>query len=687
MKQMLKMYKNKFKLIQLLFLISSLYFLTSFEPYSFFTIIKDTLFADYQKIQILELDAVLTSSLIFYILICIYSKVSGEFSRLILFLVLYDSFETFKGWSENYFTHIIYLAFALYLLFNFSSKRIEFKDLIYKNWFNYFFIFLIVLFKTPPFTSGWSPSEWFKIARGYFGIFVGRNEHSAFMTPNSPRSFLYDFVTGGIINLLGIEFGYFLIKFFSILLVSYALYKLLNSLNLGVLEQLLVLSIFVLNQDLIGGNVVIGIFEDDRFATSFSLLAISSWLTNRYKQYSIFTLLSIFTHIQIGLFWFGFVSVFELFKRNKSYLKHIRNILLFSLPVIIPTANEFLFGKNELVYAFNKTSSWVYAFIFQAYHVAPFEVDGIVFNDFLLRNWSRGFTNVLIFCLVSIYLYKFTKHEKLKYFVVFFTIYFPTALLLLFLDSKLSNPGQLSSLFLFRYDTVFYLIILSLCVSNLRNKLDPSLVTIYVLIISFGLINVYSSQANKYNSIDQKLQRTEKVLEQLSPEFILIEPNVELYTGSIELRTNIPTYVSQKYITNSLSNFPEWYEKLELRGRFFQGECELFFDKNLEYFLGRENNSIKCGELIYPNGDYSIFKIPEIKGFNLPTFNSSCEYTKEEGEKILIEERIKSNLNFKIETIYEESILDCSGKIIGTNLDQGLFVDQEIEKIVLVVDK
>ena len=117
MKQMLKIYKNKSKLIQLLFLISSLYFLTSFEPYSFFTIIKDTLFAGYQKKQILELDVVLASSLIFYILICIYSKVSGEFSRLILFLVLYDSFETFKGWSENYFTHIIYLGFALYLLF------------------------------------------------------------------------------------------------------------------------------------------------------------------------------------------------------------------------------------------------------------------------------------------------------------------------------------------------------------------------------------------------------------------------------------------------------------------------------------------------------------------------------------------------------------------------------------------
>ena len=189
---------------------------------------------------------------------------------------------------------------------------------------------------------------------------------------------------------------------------------------------------------------------------------------------------------------------------------------------------------------------------------------------------------------------------------------------------------------------------MSLCVSTLKNKLDPSLVTVYVLIILVGLINVYSSQANKYNSIDQKLQKTEKVLEQLNPKFILIEPNVELYTGSIELRTNIPTYVSQKYITNSLSNFPEWYEKLELRGRFFLGECELFVDKNLEYFLARENNSIKCGELIYPNGDYSIFKIPELKGFNLPAFNSSCKYTKEEGEKILIEEKTKSSLDFDI---------------------------------------
>ena len=367
-----------------------------------------------------------------------------------------------------------------------------------------------------------------------------------------------------------------LIKAISILLVSYAIYRIFKALELNLSQQILVISIFVLNQDLIGGNEVIGIFEEDRFAVSFSLIALSNWLEQDFKKYSIYTLLSIFTHIQIGLFWFAFVSFYELFNKNREYIKTLRLIILYSLPVVLPTGFEFLFGQDEIVYAFNKPSSWVYAFIFQAFHVAPFEVDGIVFNEFLLRNWSTGFTNVLVFSFVCQYLSTKLNNSKLKYFMYFFIIYFPLAIFLHFLDSQLSNPGNLASLFLFRFDTVFYLIILSLLVRTLKNELDISQIIIFFVIVFAGLVNVNTSQAIKYNGFDKQIKKSEAVLSQISPEFILIEPNVELYTGSIELRTGIPTYVSQKYITNSLSNFPEWYEKLELRGRFFQGECSLF---------------------------------------------------------------------------------------------------------------
>ena len=678
---------DRFNLVIVVPVLLLFFFLINYNPKSLINIIKETIFASYQNKQMLEYDLFLISTVLIYCLIFLFSKKYASVNKFILFIIVHYLFDIYSGLGLSNYFQIVYLFFLVSIFFNFSFFNKKIKKISINSKFNFLLILFVVFFKTPPFTSGWAASEWFKVARGYFGLFAGRNENSAFMTPNSPRTFFYDIFTGGLVKVFGLETGYILIKSASILLVSYALYRIFKALELNLSQQILVLSIFVLNQDLIGGNEVIGIFEEDRFAVSFSMIALSNWLEKDLKKYSIYTLLSIFTHIQIGLFWFAFVSVYELFQKNREYIKIFRLIILYSLPVILPTGYEFLFGQDEIVYAFNKPSSWVYTFIFQAFHVAPFEVDGIVFNDFLLRNWSTGFTNVLVFSFVCQYLSTKLNNSKLKFFMYFFITYFPIAIFLHFVDSKLSNPGNLASLFLFRFDTVFYLIILSLLVRTLKNELDISQIIIFFVIVLVGLVNVNTSRAIKYNSFDNQIRKSEAVLTQIGPEFILIEPNVELYTGSIELRTGIPTYVSQKYITNSLSNFPEWYEKLELRGRFFQGECSLFYEMNLEYFIGRENNRTKCGELFYPNGDYSIFKVPENIGFNLPTFNSSCEFNEKEAEKILIQKRENNNLSYEITKIYEDSTLDCSGKVIGTNLPQGAFIDKDIDEIVLVVDK
>jgi hypothetical protein len=684
---MSKLKAENFNLVIVVPVLLLFFFLIHYKPKSLISIIKDTIFAGYQNRQMLEYDLFLISTVLIYCLIFLFSKKYASLNKFILFIIVYHLFDFYIGLGLSNYFQMAYLFFLVSIFFNFSLFTKKINKISINSKFNFLLILFVVFFKTPPFTSGWAPSEWFKVARGYLGLFAGRSENSAFITPNSPRTFFYDVFTGGLVNVFGLEVGYIVIKATSIFLVSYAIYRIFKALGLNLGQQIVVISIFVLNQDLIGGNEVIGIFEEDRFAVSFSLIALSNWLEQDLKKYSIYTLLSIFTHIQIGLFWFAFVSVYELLYKNREYTKTFRLIILLSLPIVLPTGFEFLFGQDEIVYAFNKPSSWVYAFIFQAFHVAPFEVDGIVFNDFLLRNWSTGFTNVLVFSFVCQYLSKKLNNSKLKFFMYFFIIYFPLAIFLHFVDSQLSEPGSLASLFLFRFDTVFYLIILSLLVKTLKNELDISQIILFFVIVIVGLVNVNASQAIKYNGFDNQIIKSEAVLIQLDPEFILIEPNVELYTGSIELRTGIPTYISQKYITNSLSNFPEWYEKLELRGRFFQGECSLFFEMNLEYFIGRENNRIKCGELFYPNGDYSIFKVPEKIGFNLPAFNSFCELNEKEAEKILIQERENNNFSYEIKIIYEDSTLDCSGKVIGTNLPQGAFINKDVDEIVLVVDK
>ena len=79
--------------------------------------------------------------------------------------------------------------------------------------------------------------------------------------------------------------------------------------------------------------------------------------------------------------------------------------------------------------------------------------------------------------------------------------------------------------------------------------------------------------------------------------------------------------------------------------------------------------------------------MPEKIGFNLPAFNSSCEFTINEAENILIEERKSNNLSFEIKIIYEDSSLNCAGKVIGSNMPQGAFINIDIEEIVLVADR
>jgi hypothetical protein len=48
---------------------------------------------------------------------------------------------------------------------------------------------------------------------------------------------------------------------------------------------------------------------------------------------------------------------------------------------------------------------------------------------------------------------------------------------------------------------------------------------------------------------------------------------------------------------------------------------------------------------------------------------------------------LNNKLTFEISIIFEDSPLDCSGKVIGSNLEQGFFVDEQVNEIVLVVDK
>ena len=657
------------------------------EPISLLKIFRDIVFYKYQSLEIGVFEPEWAVSLVLFILIfCIFPKQDRKYHFLI-FTFFYDLYSTFLSLNEMPILNFIFFTSIIGLFFN-IFRSIELIDLNILNPYKFISLFIMVFLFTHPISSGWAPSEWMKVSRGYFGYFGEREILSSFMTPNTPRTFTYDIFTGSLIKIFGLEAGYLILKLISIFLISYSIFSLFKSLNLSFIAQLTTLSLFLLSQDLIAGNVVVGIFEEDRFAIAFAILGIANWLEKQYFKFTLFSILSILFHIQVGIFWFGLIFLYEVINKNFEKIKYFFSTIVLSLPVILPTIYELIFTEDRIVSQFGKPSSWVYSFIFQAYHVGPFKVSGAQITDFLTRNWSKGFTNIFFVILLIYFIKKNNADRRIIYLCNIFILYFPISLLLHLLDSRLTTPGKLSSLFLFRHDTVFYLIFLALILNKLIKKNNfPFAITLFLVISIFG-VNDYIFKQNKYSEIDQSVILTQQFLQKLNPDFILIDPNIELYTGGIEIRTGIETYVSTKYITNSLSNFPDWYDKHELRGRYFQGECDLFNSLQLEYFLSRQDNNLNCGELIFKNGNYSVFKTINQNGFTLPPFNYLCTYSESEAFNLLSEYKLKYDLGYQIKVIYEsQEGENCLGYVIGSNLEQNTYIDESIEEIVLVVKR
>ena len=678
----LNLFKNS-ELFKTLF-VTLIIFATN--PLSYLKILQDLMFYNYQNLSSDIFNEKFLISLTIFQLIFYFAYRDKKIFSFLIFVIFYDLYFAFSSLNQLSLLNFLFLL-SITGLFSKVFSDSNFKT---KEYSIYLFpaLFTVVFLFTYPISSGWAPSEWMKVSRGYFGYFGEREILSSFMTPNTPRTFIYDIFSGSLIKVFGLEAGYLLLKVISIFLISYSIFSLFKSLKLRFVTQLTTLFLFVLSQDLIGGNVVIGIFEEDRFAIGFAILGIANWIEKQYFKLTLFSILSILFHIQVGIFWFTIIFLYELINKNVEKLKYFYITILLTFPITLPTIYELIFTEDRIVFQFGKPSSWVYSFIFQAYHVGPFEVSGVQITEFLTRNWSKGFTNIFFVSLLIYFVKKKTSEKKIIYLCNIFILYFPVSLLLHFIDSKLTTPGKLSSLFLFRHDTVFYLIFLALVLNTIINKNNfPFAIALSLTISTFG-INDYIFKQNKYSEIDQSVISTQKFLQELNPDFILIDPNIELYTGGIEIRTGIETYVSTKYITNSLSNFPNWYDKHELRGRYFQGECNLFNTLELEYFISRQDNNLNCGELVYKNGNYSVFKAINQDGFILPPYNNLCTYSESEAFNLLNEYKLKYDLDYQIKIIYESHEgEDCLGNVIGSNLEQNTYIDESIEEIVLVVKR
>ena len=601
--------------------ISSSFIFLWIKPLGIQEILSSTLFNRYSHIslsEIYESGSPLKIFLFYLFIFGIHYKKNQSFNlysfNCLLFLGCYQLIFQFEELINNtYFSFVLFIGILLLCFYRDENENIP----TINNHIYFVTIGIQVLIFSPPINPGWSPSEWMKVSRGYFGIFEGKNQFSAFITPNSVRTGLYDFIFGGSTYLFGVDIGYYILKISSLLIIYFGLINIFEALDLPRIYHFLVLSLFALQQDLIAGNEILGIAEEDRFAIGFAIIGLSFWLLDKKKKMVIFFVLSSYFHVQVGFFWFIFISFIDLLSKSpiKEILKNLTSYLTFAFPVIFFTLAKLVFGGDPIVYAFDKKSSWVYTFKFQQYHIAPFPVENGELPEWVIKNWSLGFSRILFWSLFSLILLSSIKKMRERKILLFFMIFHAIALLAHYVDSLSQDPGRIGSLFLFRHDTVFYLIILILIFREISTKegVKPILLVLISSLIFIGGVNKNISADKKYTEIHNRLQPTIDYLNTNDLGTVIIDPNVELYTGEIELRTKTPTFVTTKYISNDLSNFPIWYTRHEVRGRFFGGECSIISDLPIYHYISTVDSKNKeCGELIFENNDYSIFKITSL---------------------------------------------------------------------------
>ncbi len=634
-------------------------------------------------------------SIVFYALVYSLINLKKESSHkqhflyFLYYLLIYQLFEIlFTQYISYYVNHyILYSLWGLLLAdYFFREKTLEFN--IHKRYL-YLYIAVLVFIKSPPLNFVRMSSEWMKFAGGVKGIFNYRDPMSSIVTPNSPRTFLFEFIFGGMYELLGDKVSFLVSRGFAIALISYAVIKLLSSLGLNLYQSILAVSLFFVQQDILGGNGVVGHIEEGVVALSFVLLGLSAWLDNDYRKLRTYLVIACYLHIQFGIYWVGILFVIDFYTKtltNKKLYYYIESIF-FLLPLLLFTAVQVRLSGDPIVYAFNKKASWVYSYIYQRFHLTPFAIDDLETPDWILRNWANGFSRLIFWIICCIVLLWVSENKQVNGLHLSFLIYFPLAVLLSYLDTLLESPGQITVLFLFRQDTVYNLILIGLLIKQLQINIPKSSVAsiCIALIMLFGLTSKYNFQYKKWVETDSQVQKTYEFLNEREYKYLLY-PNFHDYTlGGIELQTNTVSFVNVRHSANDLLTFPVWYERVELRGRFYSGDCVAVKHLPFEIFIApSEHLSKKCGALIFENDPYSVFEIVTNKSFVLPIFNGACPHTTEEALSILSKLINETNLSIEIEVIQEKGPENCKGKVWGSNLPQGANVDSEIDKIVLI---
>jgi len=429
---------------------------------------------------------------------------------------------------------------------------------------------------------------------------------------------IFQYLFGGILNILEMDLCALLFRTLNFALVSLPLVLIFRKIELKFFEGLFVLQIFLTGQSLLGQEWIIGTFEPKTMAYVFFLWAFFFWLKRKHYLVAIMAVLTCYFHIIVGGWFLIALMLIEFW--NGGWKEYLKPALLFAVLI-----SPFLFYLIPTLLSPDNGTGVLSANQIYVYYRLPHHLGIASTWDSFVNRYLDNALMVLVAFLIGIIFFK--KNRVNKMITQWFIICFSISVLYIFIsiiDGVLLEksasfglkfyPFRLNS---FGYLLFLFAIILWVKKLNFYKKYYKHL-SILLFALSFIIGGVKFSEGiakdQEVSSNYEYWEMVRKASELSSPrdQFVL---NTNEQTGyfydSFSRLSGRENFSIHKFVPAEKDKIYKWHERqLALKRLKYEriSAKEICEKYSIDFIINQEALDEESFSLVFNNKSYFIYK-------------------------------------------------------------------------------
>jgi len=472
------------------------------------------------------------------------------------------------------------------------------------------FLVLFCLFSIILFPTSWSGNEENYFQLSYRTVVpVDVFENSAVFDTSKGR-LVSEHIIGNLVKYTGYETAHKIVRILAILGYAISLSLLFGKLNVGTIDSILIVSVFILTgQQLFGGEWLFAGGESKVFAYILVFLATYCYLDGRHVATLLWLIAATYFHFLVGLFWTVFIFT-AIFFHQRNTVKLLQYALFFTasaLPLLALIISEF-FIHSDIIADFS--ADYIYTRIRNPHHIDPFNS---LYS--FLASWSIGIAKLGVIFAFSLQALKKNGENRLGSLIAFTSLYLFLFLIISFFDR---NTLLLGKFYLFRPTALVLFFFIILVIQEVKENLVSK--TAYNFIVLFCIITAILPIAkNKASQVLDPTPRyaTQDMLNTIEEhtkeeDIVLLDLKNSSSSKSIGLvrDLNRPTLAEWKFIPTQRVDILRWRNLMTMKVNLFNSGCDTQ-ETTYKYFIvfskDRYRNFSKCSEILYQDSHLIFF--------------------------------------------------------------------------------